>query len=151
MEFADDWYEPPIPRRGQAACPDCGSFLKKRATQRQSPLQLVIYYHCQNLYCSATFKGYEEIVYRLKRPRHMNPDVYLPVSHGMRDQQPLPAPCGRNVRDLCPKCGAGIYKQIMATNDPCQFNVYAECSVSSCDWSVSALADLKPDTKSAMP
>lgn len=144
-------YRPELPGRGQRACPDCGCVLKIRASNKQGVLCREAYYQCENLICGATFKGFEEIVYRLKVPRVMNPEVNLPLSPAMLKMQPIPPGVRRNTRDRCPECDSGIYKQITATNDPCQFQIFVECSRHGCNWAVSGVADLAPDLKSSPP
>lgn len=136
-------------RQGQRHCPDCGGPLSRRTSRHKGLLYTEIWYQCTNVICAATFKGYEEIVYRLKVPVPTNPLIKLPVSPSLRNPNP-PISLKRREPDPldgCPECGARIWKQLEPTRDPHVFYAYAECSSGACKWAVSAPVELKPTAK----
>lgn len=61
-------------------CPDCGSPLNRRDSERLSLLITRTLIVCKNPVCGATFSGFDEIHYRLSPPSVPNPDIDLPMS-----------------------------------------------------------------------
>lgn len=147
----DHFYAPVLARPGERQCPDCGGSLARRTSRKQGLLCTEVWYQCNFILCAATFKGFDEIVYRLKVPEPTNPLIKLPVSPSQRHATPLPAGLkrrSRDPRDGCPDCGEPLWKQMVPTDDPLVFVVYAECSSGACKWAASAPVELKPTTKS---
>lgn len=145
MERPEDHFycpEPPGPRQRQ--CPDCGALLHRRTSRKQGPICTETFYQCTYMLCSATFKGYEEIVYRLKVPSQKNPLIRLPISPSQKHV--LPGAPGIK-SDCCPDCGERLHKQLVATADPFVFVAYAECARLGCGWAASAPVELKPVNK----
>lgn len=154
MAKIEDFYHAPAEERAnprQRECPDCGALLIRRTSERMSPLYQEINYQCQNFFCASTFKGYEEIVYRLKVPMQPNPMVSLPVSPSQRYAEPLPLGASKDTKGCCPECGERLRKQLIPTNDPFQYVVSVECSQHHCSWAASAITDLKPVAKAKSP
>lgn len=145
MERAEDhFYAPALAEPRQRQCPDCGGLLHRRTSLKQGPLCTETRYQCAFILCGATFKGYEEIVYRLKVPTQPNPLIRLPRSPSQKHEG-YAAPGIK--RDCCPDCGELLRKQLVATDDPFVFVAYAECARSGCDWAASAPVELKPVNK----
>lgn len=146
----DHFYAPVLARPGDRQCPDCGGPLARRTSRKQGLLCTEIWYQCTFVLCAATFKGYEQIVYRLKVPEPCNPLIKLPVSPAQKHAAPRPAGTKRrdkDLRDCCPECGEGLWKHLVPTDDPFQFVAYAECSRNGCDWAASASVVLRPTKK----
>ncbi len=147
----DHFHSPVLARTGQRQCPDCGAPLARRTSRKQGLLCIEVWYQCTYILCAATFKAYDEIVYRLKTPVPTNPLVKLPVSPQARHSTPLPANRKRrspDPKDCCPDCGDQLWKHMVPTDDPFTFFIYAECSRSSCDWAASAPVILGKTSKS---
>lgn len=140
----DDFYWAPqraAPK--QRECPDCGAPLRKRTSDKQSALLRVFYCQCTNLACGATFRGHEEILYRMKVPLEPNPLVKLPVSPTQAHAAPFPADGSQPTKDRCPECGESVLKHCVATDDPACFIVYVHCRANACPWSMRGTVSLE--------
>jgi hypothetical protein len=146
----DYWYA--LDRAGpkQRECPDCGGLLLRRTSVKQSPLCTEVFYQCRQIVCGATFKGYEEIVYRLKVPFEPNPLVRLPISPSQKHAGQSSPGASRAAKDCCPACGGRLRKQVVETDIASQYMVYVECSRQGCEWALSGLSDLEPTRKAAI-
>lgn len=142
----DHYYAPERPGPRQRECPDCGGVLVRRTSTKQGPLCTEINFQCSNFLCSASFKGYEELVYRMKVPIPTNPLINLPLSPSQRHAAPL-SPGVR--RDCCPDCGESLRKQLVATDDPLLFVAYAECARNGCGWAARGQVSLEQFQKAA--
>lgn len=140
----DHFYAPEQPGPRQRQCPDCGALLVKRTSRKQGLLCAEVFYQCSYILCGATFKGYDEIVYRLKVPSQTNPLIRLPRSPSQKHVL-TGAPGIKS--DCCPDCGERLHKQLVATADPFVFVAYVECSRLGCDWAASAPVELEPVNK----
>lgn len=138
----DHYYAVERAKPRQRECPDCGGPLIKRTSVRQGALCREINYQCDNLVCGASFKGYEELAYRMKVPALPNPLVRLPVSRSQAHAAP-----GGSGRDCCPACGSRVHKQLVATDDPLRFVAYVECSRNGCDWGATGFVNLRNSKK----
>ncbi|TRO11764.1 hypothetical protein EQ826_23835 [Ectopseudomonas mendocina] len=136
----DHFYCPELPGPRQRQCPDCGGLLVRRHSEKQGLLCTETRYQCSFILCGATFKGYEEIVYRLKVPSPANPLIRLPRSPSQKHAAPITP--GVN-QDCCPTCGERLRKQLVPTDDPFVFVAYVECASNGCDWAASAPVELK--------
>lgn len=136
----DHFYAPEQPGPRQRQCPDCGGLLVRRTSVKQGPLCTETMYQCSFLLCGATFKGYEEIVYRMKVPTQPNPLIRLPRSPSQKHARPRTPGVDQ---DCCPACGERLRKQLVATDDPLVFVAYAECGRNGCGWAASAPVELK--------
>lgn len=145
----DFWYALDRPGPKQRECPDCGGLLVRRTSIKQSPLCTEVSYQCRHLVCGATFKGYEELVYRMKVPFEPNPLVNLPISPSQKHASQSPPGVSPATKDCCPKCGERLRKQVVETDIACQFMVYVECARQGCDWALSGLTDLEPNRKAS--
>lgn len=138
----DHYYAVERPGPRQRECPDCGGILVRRTSVRQGPLCREINYQCSNMLCSASFKGFEDLVYRMKVPVLPNPLIRLPVSRSQKHLSP-----GNTGVGGCPECGELLHKQLVATESPLRFIAYVECSRSGCSWGASGVVELNPDPK----
>ena len=143
----DHYYALTRPGPKQRECPDCGGLLNRRTSYKQGPLCTEVNYQCSNIVCGATYKGYEEIVYRLKVPIPTNPMINLPVSPSQRHAVPVSSV---NPLDRCPDCGERLRKQLVATENPLCYVAYAECARHGCDWAASSAVELQ-QTEKAKP
>lgn len=148
MNRPEDFHWAPVPAKPrERACPDCGARMDRRTSRKESLLLRSISYQCSNFWCGATFRGHEEILYRLVVPVETNPLVKLPVSPTQAHETPLPADGSKPTKDCCPECGEPVRKTCVATDDPYRFIVYVECSRRACTWSARGAVDLEPFPK----
>ena len=148
MERPEDHYyalNRPGPR--QRECPDCGGLLVRRSSARQGPLCQEVLYGCQEIVCGATFKGYEEIFYRMKVPFQVNPLIQLPVSPSQKFAVPASSGLKANGSHGCPECGEGLRQQVTPTEEPGRFAIYIECARNGCGWAMEGIAHLEPVRK----
>ncbi|SER49141.1 MULTISPECIES: ogr/Delta-like zinc finger family protein [Pseudomonas] len=129
----------------QRECPDCGGPLVRRNSVRQSAILREISFKCENFLCGATFKGYEEIVYRLRVPDPCNPLVKLPVCPSRKHATPKHT--GKPVKGACPECGDKIRQILVPTDNPYTYVLYLHCSRNECSWSAEGQASLEYKSK----
>lgn len=145
----DHFYAPVLAGPRQRQCPDCGGLMIRRTSERQGLLSTEILYQCDFLLCAASFKGYEEIFYRLKVPLQVNPLIHLPVSPSQKVASPVSPELKANGAYGCPECGEMLRKQMTPTKEPGRFAVYVECARNGCGWAMEGVAHLeltkKPD------
>lgn len=148
MQRIQDFWAPAVPAGPKRReCPDCGSLLNRRTSIKQSPLCREIFYQCDDFLCGASFKGYEEIVYRLSPPRHPNPMVRLPVSPSQKHAAGCPPGLNHMDKDCCPKCGERLRKHVIETDTLNRYVVYVECARPVCGYSLTGSVSLKANKK----
>lgn len=73
----------------KAKCPGCGSAMRIRNSEEQTPIFKTMYGECSNLGCGATYNGALTWEYELTPPGIDRPRVRLPAAPSLKRMQAI--------------------------------------------------------------